>query len=95
MHRHEPYLSGGDRGEDKKTIKKDLLSKFRDQVDSDQYCLPGLWLEMGYKETLKATEVATFQQAVRELIRTGLVEPHEGVFDTLCLTDKGVALIFS
>jgi hypothetical protein len=79
----------------KKAIKKELLKKLRDQIDKDQFCLPGLWLEMGYKQSLKKTEVVTFQQAVRELICTGLVEPHEGVFDTLCLTDKGAALIYS
>lgn len=79
----------------KKNIKIDLLNKFRDQGDKNQYCLPGLWLKMGYQETLMQAEVTIFHQAVRELIRTGIVEPHEGVFDTLCLTDKGVALIFS
>ena len=79
----------------KKSIKIDLLKKFRDLGERDSYCLPGLWLEMGYKQSLKTTEMFNFQKAVRELIRTGIVEPHEGVFDTLCLTDKGAALLFS
>jgi hypothetical protein len=29
------------------------------------------------------------------LIQNGIVEPHEGLFDSLCLTDKGIALIYS
>ncbi|MFH1985117.1 MAG: hypothetical protein ABIL58_25040 [Pseudomonadota bacterium] len=79
----------------RKSIKVELLRKFRDLSEDDQFCLPGLWLELGYKQSLNKAETATFQQAVRELIRSGIVEPHEGVFDTICLTDKGAALLFS
>lgn len=79
----------------KKSIKKDLLDKLRVLGESDHYCLPGLWLEMGYKPSLKSDEVPVFQQAIRELIGMGILEPHEGVFDSLCLTHKGAALIFS
>ena len=79
----------------KKSIKKDLLKKFRDQGEKYNYCLSGLWLEMGYKQSLNKSEVSVFQRAVGELIRNGIVEPHEGEFDTICLTDKGAALLFS
>jgi len=79
----------------KKFIKIDLLKKNRILGEQDGYCLPGLWLEMGYKQSLKTTEMFIFQKAVRELIRSGIVEPHEGVFDGICLVDKEAGLLFS
>ena len=79
----------------KKAIKVDILNKFRSGDDSDSFCLPELWLELHYKMGLRFEDKVTYQKAVRELIQTGIVEPHEGLFDSLCLTDKGVALIYS
>jgi hypothetical protein len=78
---------------DKKTIKRDILDKFReiDAEDNDQ--LPPHWLELEYLKELKAEEKKMFKKAMQELITAGIVENVEGPSLNLRLTRKGENLI--
>jgi hypothetical protein len=79
---------------DKKTIKKDILDKFRDIKDGPEPVLPKNWLEYQYVDSLTQTEKKLFDKAVKELIGKGLVETTESVPKSLKLTDKGASLIY-
>ena len=78
---------------DKKTIKKDILDKFRSLTAEDKYVLPPEWLESDYFESLKREEKRIFKKAVNELISKGLVENTNGSKLNLRLTPKGADLI--
>jgi hypothetical protein len=81
-------------GKDKKTIKKDILDKFRSITEEDEYVLPPKWLESDYFESLKWDEKQVFKKAVDELISKGLVENTKGSKFNLRLTPKGADLIY-
>jgi hypothetical protein len=78
---------------DKKTIKKDILDKFRSINPDDDYILQPHWLESQYVETLTKTEKKNFLRAVKELMSKGLIEPVDGPVHHLKLTEKGINLI--
>ncbi len=80
---------------DKKTMKKEILAKFRSMKSDNDYILPGSWLEFDYFSTLNREEKKIFKQAVQELISLGLVENVKGRNFSLKLTQKGADLIFS
>jgi hypothetical protein len=78
---------------DKKTIKRELLEKFRTISAERDYTLSPYWLEFCYLNQLQGKEKILFKKAVRELVRQGLVEDLPEPGKNLKLTDKGVDLI--
>jgi hypothetical protein len=78
---------------DKKTIKRELLEKFRTISPDRGYALSAYWLEFCYLNQLHGNEKVLFQKAVRELVRQGLLEGLPEPGQNLKLTAKGVALI--
>jgi hypothetical protein len=80
---------------DKKTIKRDILGKFRAQHAEKNDWLTPHWLELVYLKKLTADEKKVFRKAVQELISLGLVENVEGPSLNLRLTEKGENLIYS
>ena len=78
---------------DKKTIKRELLNKFRAISPDRGYTLSPYWLEFCYLNHLHGKEKVLFEKAVQELVVQGLLEgmPEPGQY--LKLTDKGVDLI--
>ena len=80
---------------DKKTIKRDVLDKFREMDAEDNDQMPPHWLEREYLNGLKAGEKKLFKKAMQELISAGIVESVEGPGLNLRLTRKGENLIHS
>lgn len=80
---------------DKKTIKRDILDKFRVLNAENNDLLPSHWMEMIYLKRLNAEEKKLFKKAIQELISVGLVENVEGPSLNLRLTQKGENLIYS
>jgi hypothetical protein len=80
---------------DKKTIKRDILDKFRTLNAENNDLLPPHWMEMIYLKRLNAGEKKVFKKAIQELISVGLVENVEGPSLNLRLTEKGENLIYS
>jgi hypothetical protein len=80
---------------DKKTIKRDLLDKFRALNAETDDALPPHWLEMVYLKKLNMEEKKLFKKAVQELISMEIVENVEGPSLNLRLTQKGENLIYS
>ncbi len=78
---------------DKKTIKRDILDKFREIEAEDNDKLPPHWLEWEYLKELKAEEKKMFKKAMQELMTAGIVESVEGPSLNLRLTRKGENLI--
>lgn len=77
---------------DKKTIKREILDKFR-AIGSEKDMLPPHWLEADYVTSLDNQEKRIFKKAVKELVSSGLVEHVQGSAPNLKLTQKGVNLI--
>ena len=75
-----------------KAIKRDILSKFRSELD-DHDTIPPTWLQKDYWPLLTSQEKGYFNQAVSDLIEKGLIEKVSGCIPTLRLTDKGADLI--
>jgi hypothetical protein len=75
-----------------KAIKRDILSKFRSQLD-DHDIIPPKWLQEDYWQLLTSQEKSHFDQAVSELTEKGLIEKVNDNFPTLRITDKGADLI--
>ena len=75
-----------------KAIKRDILSKFRSQLD-DHDTIPPKWLLEDYWQLLTSQEKSHFDRAVSELTNKGLIEKVNGSIPTLRLTDKGADLI--
>jgi hypothetical protein len=75
-----------------KAIKRDILSKFRSQLD-DHDTIPPMWLQQDYCPLLTSQEKGYFIQAVSDLIEKGLIEKVNDCIPTLRLTDKGADLI--
>jgi len=80
---------------DKKTIKREILDKFRSSNAESQETLPLHWLELVYLKKLSADEKKLFKRAIQELISVGIVENVEGPSLNLRLTEKGQNLIYS
>jgi hypothetical protein len=78
-----------------KAIKRDILSKFRSELDN-QDTIPPKWLREDYWQLLTSQEKSHFNQAVSDLIKKGLIEKVNDcipTLPTLRLTDKGADLI--
>jgi hypothetical protein len=80
---------------EKKTIKRDILDKFRALNAENDDLLPPHWLEMVYLKKLNTEEKKLFKKAIQELISMGIVENVEGPSLNLRLTQKGENLIYS
>lgn len=80
---------------DKKTIKREILDKFRSMNAESQETLPLRWLELDYMKKLSADEKKLFKRAVQELISVEIVENVEGPSLNVRLTEKGQNLIYS
>ena len=78
---------------DKKTIKREILDKFR-SLGIENDTLPPQWLETDYLESLDNQEKKVFKTAVKELVSNGLVEHTNGSDSNLRLTQKGTDLIY-
>lgn len=75
-----------------KAIKRDLLDKFRSQLNFHDTISPK-WLVRKYLRLLTSQEKSNFDRAVTDLIQKVLVEKVNGRIPTLRLTDKGADLI--
>jgi hypothetical protein len=80
---------------DKKTIKRDLLDKFRALNAESNDILPNHWLDLVYLKRLTAEEKKLFKKAIQELVSMGILENVEGPSLNLRLTEKGENLIYS
>jgi hypothetical protein len=80
---------------DKKTIKRDILDKFRSLNAVRDEMLPAHWLELVYLKKLSADDKKIFKRAIQELMAVGIVESVEGTGLNLRLTEKGENLITS
>lgn len=80
---------------DKKTIKRDILGKFRLLDAENGDTLPSHWLDFVYLKKLTGEEKKLFKKAVQELVSVGLIEHVEGPDLNLRLTQKGENLIYS
>ena len=80
---------------DKKTIKREILDKFRSMNAESQETLPLHWLELDYMKKLSADEKKLFKRAIQELISVEIVENVEGPSLNVRLTEKGQNLIYS
>jgi hypothetical protein len=80
---------------DKKTIKREILDKFRSMNTENQETLPLHWLELVYMKKLNTDEKKLSKRAIQELISVGIVENVEGPSLNLRLTEKGQNLIYS
>lgn len=80
---------------EKKTIKRDILDKFRSLNAEKNDSLTPHWLELVYLKKLTGDEKKVFKKAVQELVSMGLVENVEGPSLNLKLTQKGENLIYS
>jgi len=77
----------------KKTIKIDLLDKFREMGPEADNTLPRGWLRKDYIARLNSHERKIFDKAIGELVSSGLVEYSPGFFPKVQLTLKGEHLI--
>jgi hypothetical protein len=80
---------------DKKTIKRDVLDKFRTLNAENDDILPPHWLELVYLKKLNSEEKKLFKKAIQELISMEIVQNVEGPNLNLRLTQKGENLIYS
>jgi hypothetical protein len=98
IHQSQRTITGcaileGKMHKDKKTIKREILDKFR-SLGSENDTLPPNWLEVDYLTSLDNQEKKIFKQAIKELVSSGLVEYLEEPDDNLRLTQKGTDLIY-
>jgi hypothetical protein len=75
-----------------KAIKRDILSKFRSQLD-DRDTIPSKWLKEDYLKLLSSQEKTHFNRAVSDLVEKGLIEKVNSCIHSLRITDKGASLI--
>jgi hypothetical protein len=78
---------------DIKTIKKDILAKFREINAEEDDVLPDNWLTDDYSIDFNSFERKNFQQAIKELISQGLITNIKHPTLNLKLTEKGANLI--
>jgi hypothetical protein len=86
-------MGGNAMFKDKKAIKRDILDKFKSINGNEDYTLPPFWLEFKYLASLNNRDRETFDEAIGELVGSGIVERVEGVIPSLRLTEKGINLI--
>jgi hypothetical protein len=79
---------------DKKSIKRDILDKFRSMEEDEDFVLPISRLFKDYLEKLDSYESQMVMTAARELASVGLLEMLKGPVPELKLTSKGADLIF-
>lgn len=79
---------------DKKTIKRDILDKFRSVSDRGRLALPPFWLELTYLPTLDCVERRICHRAVQELIDQGICVPAARHAAGLEITEKGGHLLW-
>lgn len=75
-----------------KEIKRDLLRKFRSELDRHDIISPK-WLLHEYWRMLTSKEKEHFKQAVSDLIQKGIIEKVGGRIPSLRLTEKGADLL--
>jgi hypothetical protein len=80
---------------EKKTIKRDILDKFRALNAENKDTLPHHWLDLVYLKRLTTEEKKLFKKAIQELVSMEIVENVEGPSLNLRLTQKGENLIYS
>jgi hypothetical protein len=78
---------------DIKTIKKDILDKFRSMDSEENDAIPEEWLENEYLPVLDLYERKDFEKAVRQLSAKGVLKYTKGTVPKLLLTEKGANLI--
>lgn len=78
---------------DIKTIKKDILNKFRSIDGEEDDTLPENWLKEEYLPFLTAYERKDFEKAIRQLAAKGVLRYEKGPVPKLHLTEKGANLI--
>jgi hypothetical protein len=77
----------------RKMIKRDLLDKFREMGLETDNTLSPIWLRKDYIARLNSYEKKVFEEAIGDLVSSGLVEYSPGVFPKVQLTLKGEQLI--
>jgi hypothetical protein len=77
---------------DKKTIKREILEKFR-SMGEEEFMLSPRWLHGQYLEGLTKEEKRLFRTAINELVSKGLIKQTGSPHSTLQLTEKGANLI--
>jgi hypothetical protein len=77
---------------DKKTIKREILEKFRSLGDEERMLSPR-WLHGQYLVGLTKEERRLFRTAINELVSNGLITQTGAPQATLKLTEKGADLI--
>jgi predicted transcriptional regulator len=92
---HPGVLTEEEVMKDKKTIKRDILGKFRALNAESNDLLPPHWLELVYLKNLNSEEKKLFKKAIQELTTVGIVENVEGPSLNLRLSQKGENLIYS
>jgi predicted transcriptional regulator len=80
---------------EKKTIKRDILDKFRALNAENNDILPSHWLDLVYLKKLNTEEKKLFKKAIQELVSMEIVANVEGPSLNLRLTQKGENLIYS
>jgi len=78
---------------DIKTIKKDILDKFREIDAEKDDILPENWLIKDYLPNLNSFERNNLNQAIKELTSQGLTTNTKHPTLNLKLTEKGANLI--
>jgi hypothetical protein len=78
---------------DIKTIKKDILDKFRAINGEEDDLLPEDWLKEEYLPFLDNFERKDFEKAIRQLASKGVLTYQKGLIPQLKLTEKGANLI--
>ena len=79
---------------DKKTIKRDILDKFRSGYHRGRPSLPPFWLELVYLPSLDRAERQLCRRAVSELIDQGLCIQAKRQSLGLEITEKGGDLLW-
>lgn len=78
---------------DIKTIKKEILDKFRSMDSEKDDAIPEEWLKNEYLPVLDFFEREDFEKAVRQLSAKGVLKYKKGPVPKLLLTEKGANLI--
>ncbi len=78
---------------DKKSIKRDILDKFRAINGEADDVLPPDWLVREYLNNLDRYEKKDFEKALKELMSKGFIEYRKGPVPEVRLTEKGALLI--
>jgi hypothetical protein len=79
-----------------KEIKRDILGKFRSQLDEfdNLETIPSNLMFTNYWQLLTSQEKGNFNKAVSDLIDKGLIDKVKSNIPHLRLTDKGADLLY-